>query len=466
MPARSDTHVEYLAGCLLNTAIPRLVMRSVPPAMLAALLNGMQLYIDYLVAAYTLPTTAVAAVSASQPLQYLIFSMEALIAVGAANIVSARLGRGESNSRLALAATLNQLAVGAGLLLALSGPILVPLYQDLVALEGTVATEAWRYIMVLLVGSMLLFAATARLSLLQGLGRMGSMFTAMAAGALANLLISLCAVWLLRLEIVGVALGTLAGYLVCAIVAEWALRRRGMRMPFVFKGADRALRRQILSVGHSGMVIHLLFFVQTAAMFRAVGLQGEESDTAVLGAAFRVVMLAVYLVTGVSRAMQPALAASHAAGLQQRATQVLGGYYAAAFLVTGVLALPALYHAQWLLSLMLPTHPAGPADIAYFRSYVMILPALPVLLLGMVRLQATGRAPAASFLALLRLFGLFMPLLYFTSSALGVGGIYLSLLATEWLLVPLVIVVARRPAISVGTFPPVQIDGTPKVRSS
>lgn len=427
---------------ILHGNLAGLCVRLAAPAVAVTVLHGINLLVDMVWAGHLLGTASVAALAVVYNLNHLVFSVEALIAVGAAMVLSRALGAGNAADAACIYRVTSLLCLCLGALLVVSGYAGARPLLHAMGLRGRTLDLGWDYFGLYLLGMPVSLYAFTSSSLLQGHGALGRMTVIWVLGIALNAVLTPL---LIRagFGIRAAAIGTLAGQcLICTGNLHYLRRQPGFSLsPFGCRGD--AVRR-VLAIGQSGFALQLSYFVQAFLVFSAVARYGNADDTAVMGTCYRLVLLGVYLATGFSRALQPVLGMNVGAGDMRRAWRAFGVFNLGALLLMLIYWLPVMLMPAAAIHLILPELVLSAAQRDDVRIYVGILPLLPFLLISLVRFQAVGLARWVTWLGLTRLLLLFVPAIWVLPRVLGLSGVYWALAWMDAALFALVLLIVVR----------------------
>lgn len=433
---------------ILHGNLAGLCVRLAAPAVAVTVLHGINLLVDMVWAGHLLGTASVAALAVVYSLNHLVFSVEALIAVGASMVLSRALGADNVTEAARIYRVTSLLCLLLGALLIVLGHAGARPLMHAMGLRGGTLELGWDYFSLYLLGMPVSLYAFASSSLLQGHGALGRMTVIWVSGIALNALLTPLLIHA-GFGIRAAAIGTLAGQcLVCAGNLQYLRHQHGFSLSPL--GCSGDAMRRVLAIGQSGFAMQLGYFVQAFLVFSAIARYGDADDTAVMGASYRLVLLGVYLATGFSRALQPVLGMSVGAGDTRRAWRAFGVFNLGALLLMLLYWLPVMLMPAAAIHLILPDLVLSAAQRGDARIYIGILPLLPFLLISLVRFQAVGLARWVTWLGLARLLLLFLPAIWVLPRVLGLSGVYWALAwmdATLFVLV-LLIVLRQLPSLS------------------
>ncbi|HET8553430.1 MAG TPA: MATE family efflux transporter [Rhodanobacteraceae bacterium] len=424
MPALTPTGASTRER-ILHDGLGGLCLRLAAPAVAVTVLHGANLLVDMVWAGHLLGTESVAALSVVYSLNHLVFSVEALVAVGTAMVLSQALGADSPRdaSQVYRAASLLCLLFGASLIGL--GYAWAPDLLGVMGLHGRTLTLGWEYFGLYLLGMPLGLYAFVSSGLLQGHGAIGRMTVVWVLAIALNAALTPVLIEA-GFGIRGAALGTMAGqWLIC--VGNWHFLRRQPGFTLKPLGVGRLVLRRVLAIGQSGFTMQLVYFVQAFLVFSTVARYGDVTDIAIMGATYRLVLLGVYLATGFSRALQPVLGMSVGAGQWRRVRKAFGVFNLGALLTVLAYWLPLMLAPAFAFHLIVPGLDVTATQLGEARVYFAIMPLFPFLLTSLVLLQAVGLARWVTWLGVIRLLLLFVPAIYVLPRVLGLPGVYWAL---------------------------------------
>ncbi len=410
---------------VLHAPLGRLCLRLAAPAVAITVLHGVNLLIDMVWAGHLLGTAPVAALSVAYSLSHLVFSVEALVAVGAAMVLSQALGAGNGDDAQRVYRATSRLCLVFGLLLIALGYVFAQPLLRLMGLDGHTLALGWDYFSVYVLGMPVALYAFASSGLLQGHGALGRMTAVWTLGILANALLTPLLMQA-GLGLRGAALGTIAGQcLICA--GNVLLLRRYPGFSLDVRRVGRAMTTRMLAIGQSGFTMQLVYFVQAFLVFRTLARYGGVDDLAVMGSTYRLVLLGVYLATGFSRALQPVLGMSVGARQPVRVRKAFVVFNLQALGLMLAYWLPLMLAPRFAFHLVMPNLTVTATQLGQARLYFAVMPLFPLLLTSLVLFQATGRARWVTWLGVARLLLFFAPAIVLLPRLLGATGVYAAL---------------------------------------
>ena len=435
-------------------ALPRLFLTLSVPALLVTALQGLNILLDVVYGGRLIGTSAVAALGVVHTLNHVVFSLEALIAIGAAAAMSIAVGRGDrAAGRQIFAATV--LACGvAAVLLVIVGLLFARDALAYLGLQSTTLEMAWQYYRVYLGGSVVIIYAFCAGMLLQARGRLAAMTINQAAGIAVTAVVTPASM-MFGMGLAGAAAGTVAGATVTAALNTAALLRE--RDGVGGLSTSWPVAAGVLRVGQSGMLIQLAYFAQSVLVYRTLARLGTESDLALMSATFSFVLLAVYAATGFSRAFQPVAGINFGAGDRARVLRAYAVFNAGALAAMTVPWLIVMANPSAMLRLVAPGLEVSADAVANFRTYLLVVPVVPFLLLTMTLCQAIGLQWQVTVFGVVRIGGLFLPAVLLAPAWFGIAGVYYAL---AWMDLALAVLVALtaifvvRPRLSDGSASP------------
>jgi multidrug efflux pump len=381
-------------------------------------------------------TSLLAAVTFGTPLLGLVMAVGGVFGVGGGALVSRLLGAAERDpakaaeiKRVSSFAVWGSTIVGAvlgGLGLVLLRPLVAVLGADAAAVPAT--TE---FVAVVLAFVPVLAAAFCLEQLVRAEGAARQAMTGLIASTVANLLLDVLFILVLRWGVAGAALATgLANVVVIAYFATW-LHRRSEHMSLAPRWftLSPAVLKPVFGVG-VGELLQAGFLIVTALVLNNLAAAYGDGPLAAMGVAVRIAQVPEFLVMGVTLGVLPLLAYSYGKGDRSRLTSALR---ASAITVGGI----ALVFSTAVFVFREQVFSAFVADPSVLALGATIMTAQLVAMVangftGLITslFQATGRALPATVMSVTQGV-LFIPIVLLGDLWFGLAGIIWALTATE-----------------------------------
>ncbi|MDT8437666.1 MAG: MATE family efflux transporter [Wenzhouxiangellaceae bacterium] len=414
------------AGLILDGPPLKVLRVMAVPAVAMMLLFGLNAVMDAVYIGQLLGQQALAGVSLAFPVTQITLGLGSLAGIGGGVVLSIAIGRGDQDTLRRLPGTCLGIALVVAGLYALLGAGLTEALVRAMGARGELVPIAADYLRAHALGG---FAAIAGLTLnmlLRGEGKMALAAKYMAAGLVANLILTPLFIVVFDGGVAGAAWATNLGALLGGglVWLRFARGRASYAVDARFVGLPRALAGRIVRFGVPAMISSSMGLVQAIVVFNMLARIGSEEDIAFFGAAWRVLLFMLTPLFGLMRAFQPVAGINYGAGRWDR---VRLNYWT--FVVAGT----AMVIPIWLtlgvfpdatLAIMLPGVEFDATDLHRFRVLILVLPVLPLVFTALSLLPAIEQPGKATMVSVTRQLLLYVPVMLLVPPMVGLSGIY------------------------------------------
>ncbi len=406
-------------GPLIQTIIKTSV-----PTMVAFLLHSAFNIADAIFLGW-ISAEALAAVSISFPIVFLMIALGSGIGVGATSVVARYIGS-KQEKKASIAAEHGILsALVIGVVLSICGILMAPYMFRMMGADPGLEDLAISYINIILVFSPLMLTAMVANSILRGEGDMTTPMKVMAAGALLNIVLDPLFIFTLKLGVEGAAYATVLSRTIAFIYLFWHMlsgRSQVRIKPFEFT-YEAAHIKDIFLVSIPSSISNVLMSFGMFMFNVIVGAYGVEA-LAAFGIGFRLDSIALLPAMGIMMSTLAIVGQSLGAKKRERAREatVKGGLLAIGFMV--MIGILFFAFAPQIVSIF----NADPLVKKYAVSFLRTIP-FTYLVVGMAMcitgaFLGAGKAMYALFVTGLRVLVFSVPLAYLGSSMMGIQGIW------------------------------------------
>ncbi|MGE5707999.1 MAG: MATE family efflux transporter [Bacteroidota bacterium] len=396
------------------------------PAIIGMMASSLYTIIDRLFVGNVVGADAIAGMSVTMPISFILMAFGTLIGIGAGALVSIRLGEqkhGEAENILGNAFTLILL-----LALLVSGGCLFflePLLTHLGA-SARIMPYAKDFISIILYGSVFQYLSFGLGSLIRSEGnpRLAMMTQLINAGM--NIVLDFFFVFLFHWGMKGTAVATVISQ---AISAAWVLAHfSSPRSVLKLRWKNLPLRKElvlgIFAIGMSPFFMHLAASVVNLLFNQGLGRYGGDAAIGAFGIISTLTMFAIMPIFGINQGVQPIIGYNYGAQKFERVKKALWLAIAAATvivtagfvvmeLVPGTL-LQAFTHDPELLAIGVPG----------MRLYLLVLPIVGFQIVSANFFQAIGKAGKSMVMAMLRQVFVLIPALLFLPPLFRIDGVW------------------------------------------
>jgi putative MATE family efflux protein len=416
------------ANVLGEEKITTLLRRYSVPAIIGMVVNALYNVVDSIFVGQGVGEVGLVAVTLAFPLMVILMAVGMFVGLGAAAMVSIRLGQKDKDgAELILGNAVLLMIVLVLLTTAVSLAFLDPL---LVLLGATpeVMPYARDFSTIILGGSIFMHVSFGINNLIRAQGDPNTALKTMLIAALLNTALNPLFIFGFHMGIKGSAWATVASQAVATIwVMSYFIRGVGtMRL----QRKNLSLRREIIAaIARIGMAPFLL---QASASLVMVILNyqllvyGGVLAVAAFGIVNRVLMLSLMPVMGISQGAQPIIGYNFGAGKYRRVIEVVKIATIAATAFCCLSFLLILAFDEQIVRLFNGNAELIRLGSTGLKTFLALLPIIGVQLIGANYFQAVGKAKYAIVFNLLRQIILLIPLIYILPNFWGLTGIWLA----------------------------------------
>jgi len=362
-----------------------------------------------------------------------VFSLMAIIQAvgfffgqGSGNFISRELGSQRHAEAANMAATGFFSAIAAGALICLLGLLFLEPLAYLLGSTDTILPHAKAYMQIILLGAPWMTASMVLNNQLRFQGNALYSMVGITSGAVLNIVLDPIMIFTLEMGIAGAALATIIGQLVSFLVLLYGCRKSGS-IPIRFSNIQLKWHyyEMIIRGGLPSLARQGLASIATICLNQAAGPFGDAAIAA-MGVVQRISMFGASTMIGFGQGFQPVCGYNYGAKLYHRVKE---GFWFCVKTATGfLLALSVLgfLFAPQLISLFRD----DPQVIAYgataLRFQCITFCFQGFIISSNMMLQTTGKAAAATFLAVARQGLFFIPLVLILSAAFDMLGIQMT----------------------------------------
>ena len=423
---------------LLNQPIPKLIRHIAVPTSIGYFFNTMFNVVDTYYGG-RVSTEALAALSLSFPVFFLIIAVGAGISTGATALIGHALGAGNHEEASHLAGQTISFGLANGVLVILLGFNLAPWLFMLLGASGSVLALAISYMYTIFSGSIFFLINFVLSSILNATGDSRSFRNFLVAGCILNLFLD---PWFLyggfgvpAFGFAGIgwatvliqALGNL--YLFTRVKRTGLLTGFGWRFLIPRRRAYLELFKQGFPASLNMATVAIGIFVITWFVARF----GRDA-VAAYGIATRIEQIALLPVMGLNVATLALVAQNSGAGNRERVVETIGKALRAGVTLMGAGTAAVFFCAEPLMGLFTRDRAVVGIGVSYLRIEAFVLIAYVILYTSVSALQGLKRPAFPLAIGLIRQIVLPLPVFYLLAVTLGWGlyGIWWGILLVTW----------------------------------
>ena len=423
---------------LLNEPIPSLIRKLAVPTSVGFFFNTMFNVVDTFYGG-RVSTEALAALSLSFPIFFIIIAVGAGISTGATALISHALGAGNGREARHLACQTISFGLLHGALLTMAGLLLAPRLFLLLGATGEVLALALQYMNVIFTGSIFFLVNYVLNSMLQATGDSRSFRNYLVAGFFLNLALD---PWFLYggfglppLGVAGIAWATVLVQAIGNCYLLLRVKRAGILSGFSWRDLlpDRRAYWELAKQGFPSslnmMTVATGIFVITWFVARF----GRDA-VAAYGIATRIEQIVLLPVMGINIATLALVAQNHGARRLERVIETIWTALRAGATLMGAGTAAVFVFARPLMGLFTSDTAVIEIGVSYLRIEAFVLIAYVILYTCVSVLQGLKRPIFPLAIGLLRQIVLPLPIFYLFALVLdwGLAGIWWGILVVTW----------------------------------
>ena len=414
---------------LADGPIASTLFRLSAPAIIGMVVIAVYNVVDTFFVSLLRDTTAVAATGVVFPIFQLIGAVGLTFGMGAASVISRKLGAGDREGASRVAATALYSSVGVGLLASLLGAVFaVPILRFFGATPSVIDTAAL-YGRVIIGGSVFQMLNMTTNNILRSEGAAMHSSLGQILGAVLNIILDPLFIFVFDMGVTGAAVATVISQgTATAWLLSYYVRRHGAIQPLSPRNVrlDRATYRDMMHLGFPTLTRQVLGSISFAILNNAAAAWGDAA-LAAISVTFRLFSLVLMALIGLAQGLQPLAGYNYGAGRYDRVKATIRLVFSTS---TGVAAAAGLVGFAFATDIMLVFAPQdqevvtmGTQALRIF-SLSMIPVALTIMFGGVF--QALGDGRAALLLAAGQQ-GLFLiPMILILPQLFGLTGVFIA----------------------------------------
>ena len=424
---------------LLNQPIPKLIRKIAVPTSIGYFFNTMFNVVDTYYGG-RVSTEALAALSLSFPIFFIIIAVGAGISTGATALIGHAIGAGDHEEASHLAGQTISFGVANGILVTLAGFLLAPWLYSLLGGTGNVLVLALGYIHTIFSGSLFFLVNFVLNSILNATGDSRSFRNFLVVGCILNLFLD---PWLLygglgvpAFGIAGIGWATVVIQAMGNVYLFARVKRTGLLQEFTWSDLVPK-RRAYLELFKQGfpsslnmMTVGIGIFVITWFVARF----GRDA-VAAYGIATRIEQIALLPVMGMNVATLALVAQNSGAGYLERVVETVGKALRVGIIFMSVGTASVYFFARPLMTLFSKDPAVIGIGVSYLRIEAFVLIAYVILYTSVSVLQGLKRPAFPLAIGFMRQIILPLPVFYLLSVTLGWGlyGIWWGIFLVTWM---------------------------------
>ena len=399
---------------LLGTqTIGKLLIRLSGPAITGMLVMSMYNLVDTIFVGKGVGTLALAALAVCFPIQLFLLAVGKTVGIGAASIISRKLGSGREKEAGRIAGGSFFLAALFGLLISISGLIFLDPVLKLFGASSSILPFARDYLSIILLGGTFFTVTVCSNNIARSEGNTRVAMISMFAGAGLNIILDPIFIFVLNMGIRGAAIATVIGQLSAfAWITGYFFRGRS-HLKFDWRHLVPRLRQSlnVLRIGSPSFARIVSGSIMAIAVNNSIMHYGHEIHLAVLGVTNRMLMFALMPLFGLIQGLQPIVGYNYGAGSYERVKKALKYAVISATVLSGAYWLLFELAPRFMLSLFSNDEVLISSGAGILKVLVLMMPVVGFQVIGAGTFQVLGKAGISFVLSISRQIFFLIPLM-------------------------------------------------------
>lgn len=412
---------------LQTESIGKLLLKFSVPAIVGMVVNALYNVVDRMYIG-KMGALAMTGIGLNLPFMTIIMAFGMLVGIGAAAVVSIKLGQGKKDDAEKTLGNAVSLLVIIGLLLTVFGLLFKePLLYMFGASEATFGF-ADDYITIILIGAVFQSVGFGVNNLIRAEGSPQTAMYTMLLGAIINIVLDPIFIFTFGMGIKGAALATIISQLASAIWVMQYFMSGKSKLHFKMKylKLDSGIIKSILAIGISPFSMQIAASVVTIISNNALKTAGGDMAISAMTVVNAIAIFFMMPVFGINQGSQPIIGFNYGAKEYKRVKEALKLATLAATAITGFAFLLTQFATVPLISIF-NTDPELVKITSFgMKIFLCMLPVIGFQVISANYFQAVGKAPKAMFLSLLRQVIVLIPLLIILPKFFGLTGVWLA----------------------------------------
>lgn len=433
--------------------IKSLIWKFAIPGIITQLVSSLHNIVDQIFLGWGVGDLGVAATTVTFPITTVITAVSALIGLGAAARFSILLGKKQTKDAISILGNAIGLTVLIGLILSVVSSVFLDPMLYLFGTTDPIMPFAHPYARITCIGIPFGIFSTAMSYFIRADGAPNFSSFILLAGAIFNIVFDPIFLFVCNMGVAGVALATVLGQCLSALLAIYYLVKKLRTVPFSWKniGINLSVAKQICSLGaalfttHSLATISQIVLTNMLKTYGAVSVYGSEVVIAASGAVAKVSIVFLSSIVGIALGCQPILGFNLGNKQYSRVKEA----YLTALRYGTMIAVAAFLVLQLFPGQILRIFNSDdPLFYEFAEKYIHIYFAM--LFLNAIQpitstfCTAIGKANLGFWMAVIRQGILLIPLLFLLPCWFGLNGVLLAGGISDGMAAAFVLLVARR----------------------
>lgn len=406
--------------------IGRLLLKFSIPAITGMLVMSLYNVVDRIFIGHGVGSLGIAGITIGFPVMIIMMAFSMLIGVGAASLISIRLGERRKEDAELIMGNAFILLILVSIGISVLGLFFIDPLLTLFGASETVLPFARDYMEIILYGAVFQAVGFGMNNFIRAEGNPVIAMISMFIGALTNIILDPIFIFVLGWGIKGAAIATVISKMVTTIwvLAHFSSKRSNLTLRFGNFRLQPATIGRILAIGAAPFSIQLASSLLQVVLNNNLARYGGDIAVSGMGVLMSSMTLIMMPVIGLSQGAQPVIGYNYGARQFKRVKETLKITIAAATAFVTVGYIGVMLFPEKLISLFNPNDQELIAfGVRAMRTFMIFLPIIGFQIVGAQYFQAVGKPKQSMFLSLSRQVLILIPLLLILPRFMQLQGI-------------------------------------------
>ncbi len=396
--------------------------------MTGTILNATYNIVDRIFIGRAVGEIGLAAASVSFPVMMIMMAFGIMFGSGSGALVSIMLGQRRKEEAEAILGQAFALYTILSVCFTAFGFMFMDELLTVFGASPTILPAAKEYLSIILIGVFVHEISFGISCLIRSEGNIKASMIAMIIGAGLNMILDPIFLFWFKMGIKGAAFATVAAQTVSAVwvlyyylggKSHLKLRLKNIRVRW-----DSA--KQVMIIGCPQFLLHIIACVTQAIIYNSLHYYGGDTEIAVMGVIFTILMLVFMPLIGITHGIQPIIGFNYGAQNYERVRRTVKITLAVSTIVCVLMYVVIMLFPRWLFLPFSSDERFISIGVHASRRYMMFMPLIGTIFVATNYFQAVARPKMAIMLSIVRQVIIFTPALLILPRFLGVDGIWFS----------------------------------------
>lgn len=406
--------------------IGKLLLKFSVPAIIGMIVNAFYNIVDRIFIGQGVGELALSGVTITFPVSTIIMAFGMLIGIGAAALISIRLGQQRKNEADKIMGNAFILIVIIMILLTLVSLVFLEPMLKIFGASDVTLPYAKDYIYIILLGSILQNIGFGLNGIIRSEGNPKVAMLTMLIGAITNMILDPVFIFVFGLGVKGAAIATIIGQALSAIWVVFYFTKGNsvLKLKLKYMKLEMRIIREIFSIGMAPFFMQLAASLVTVISNNALVTHGGDVAVGAMGVISSVSMVILMPIFGINQGAQPIIGYNYGAKSYDRVKKALKYAIIAATTITTIGFLSIQLFSPQIIKLFNKNPELVSIGTKGLRTYMFMLPVIGFQIVSTNYFQAIGKAKVAMFLSLSRQVITLIPLLLIIPPIFGLNGVW------------------------------------------